>query len=43
MPKRPDLANVIYPGGLEVHRNGMATLTVGDGDVETHRAVIPIP
>ena len=41
--KRPDLADVVFSGGLVRHRDGTATLYVGAGDVEVHQARIADP
>jgi len=41
--KSPDLADVLFSGGLVRRGDGTATLYVGAGDVEVHRIVIADP
>jgi hypothetical protein len=41
--KRPDLTDVIFPGGLERHSDGTATLWAGVSDCEAHMASIMDP
>ncbi|NLY19413.1 MAG: DUF1861 family protein [Clostridiaceae bacterium] len=41
--KKPDLADVIFSGGLIRENNGKATLYAGVSDAEAHRIVIPDP
>jgi hypothetical protein len=41
--KSPDLADVLFSGGLVRRGDGTAVLYVGAGDVEVHRIVIPDP
>lgn len=41
--KSPDLADVIFSGGLIRNQDGTAELFVGAGDAEAYRAVIPDP
>lgn len=41
--KKPDLANVIFSGGLVRHGNARATLYVGAGDAEVHSIEIDDP
>jgi hypothetical protein len=41
--KRPDLADVLFSGGLVRGRDGTAVLYVGAGDAESYRVTIPDP
>lgn len=41
--KRPDLADVLFSGGLVRGENGTAVLYVGAGDAEAYRVAIPDP
>ncbi|WP_173915415.1 DUF1861 family protein [Halobacillus sp. Marseille-Q1614] len=41
--KRPDLADVLFSGGLLFLENGEAELYVGVSDAEAHKAVVPNP
>lgn len=41
--KRPDLSDVIFPGGLLRHRDGTATIYAGLSDARAGRATIPDP
>jgi hypothetical protein len=41
--KRPDLYNVVYPGGIDREKNGMAKLYAGIGDAESFEIKIKDP
>lgn len=41
--KRPDLADVLFSGGLVRGEGGTAVLYVGAGDAEAYRVSIPDP
>jgi hypothetical protein len=41
--KRPDLADVLFSGGLVRRKDGTALLYLGAGDAEVYRATIPDP
>ncbi|MGV1004689.1 MAG: DUF1861 family protein [Candidatus Nanopelagicales bacterium] len=41
--KRPDLSDVIFPGGWVVRESGKLTLYCGAGDAEAHTVSIPTP
>ena len=41
--KRPDLEDVLFPGGLERRAHGRALLYLGAGDAEVHGVDIPDP
>jgi hypothetical protein len=41
--KRPDLANVVFSGGIIRKRDESAELYVGVSDAEAHRLIIPDP
>jgi len=41
--KRPDLYNVVYPGGIIREKGGLAKLYVGVGDAEAYEVIIQDP
>ncbi|EHL2570675.1 DUF1861 family protein, partial [Listeria monocytogenes] len=42
-PKRPDLADVVFSGGLIRNPDGTATLYAGIGDSDAQKLAIPDP